>query len=325
VTATSAASARPVPARVPLHCPRDGTPLREEGDAVECGLCGARFSSSRGVVRMVAEMDAFYEGAYLNHVRFVPRSERPWHALPLWIISNGFLWATRRHVPLGATVVELGCAGGVAYFGSRYRMIGVDLSGGSLERASAVYNRCLQADASKPLPLASGSVDAVISSYFWEHIPPPLKPAMLAECRRILRPGGKLVFLYDVKTENPLISALRGVDESRYQREFIEQDGHLGYETPDENARTFEEAGFQVLENRGYERGWLQSSSVYEKMAVWPGMFGFVGRIARLAGRAPFVVPYMAMLRVFDETVARFRPLARSRIVLTVAQCRNAQ
>lgn len=47
-----------------------------------------------------------------------------------------------------------------------------------------------QADLLAPLQLESGSVAVVYSSHFLEHVPRLLVPALLAECFRVLRPGG---------------------------------------------------------------------------------------------------------------------------------------
>jgi len=48
------------------------------------------------------------------------------------------------------------------------------------------------ADLLKPLPLASESVNAVYSSHFIEHVPLEHIGSVLAECQRILKPGGIL-------------------------------------------------------------------------------------------------------------------------------------
>jgi len=48
------------------------------------------------------------------------------------------------------------------------------------------------ADLLKPLPLASESVHAVYSSHFIEHVPLEHIGSVLAECQRILKPGGIL-------------------------------------------------------------------------------------------------------------------------------------
>jgi ubiquinone/menaquinone biosynthesis C-methylase UbiE len=38
---------------------------------------------------------------------------------------------------------------------------------------------------------------------------PEAKPGVLAEFRRVLRPGGKLILLYDVDSDHPLYRRLR--------------------------------------------------------------------------------------------------------------------
>ena len=94
----------------------------------------------------------------------------------------------------------------------RYQTIGLDLSAASLARVANLYAACLQVDLTQGIPLPDASIDAVISSFVWEHILPEHKPAVLAELRRVLRPGGKLVFLYDVDGRHPLYRRMRAVD-----------------------------------------------------------------------------------------------------------------
>ena len=232
--------------------------------------------------------DDFYEGAYENKVFFLPHTERPWNVWPLWLINSGYVWTVRRFVPPGATVVELGCAGGVRYFGRRYRMVGCDLSLSSLKKLE-FYERRVQADATLCIPLPDKSVDAVVSSYFWEHITPLVKPKILQECQRILRPGGKVVFLYDVETENPLIRRFKSNNPPLYSKLFIEGDGHLGYQRPVENLAIFEEAGFRVVEHHGMEKTCLLSPSAYNKLAEFGNNGGRLMKWASRLGQQPFL------------------------------------
>jgi SAM-dependent methyltransferase len=274
----------------------------------------------RGVVQLMRNSDAFYEGHYHNHVAFVPRGEAPWQAWPLWLINSGFLWQVRRQVPAGSHVVELGCAGGVAYFGRRYRMIGCDVSLASLERTAGAYGMCLWADARARIPLEDNSVDAVVSSFFWEHVAPALKPRVLSECRRVLRPGGKLVFLYDVATENPLIGHFRRQRPERYRELFIDGDGHVGYQTPAENHALFTAAGLNVLERRGLEKTPLQPASVYTKLAAMMEAGSGASRAAEALGKAPLFYPYTALLRAVDTAIAPLLPPGWARIELCTCQ-----
>ena len=100
---------------ISLICPNDGSRLAPHQAGDTCPGCGRRFERRDGVVCMIDRPDPFYEGAYENTVSYLPRSEALWSAWPLWLINSGFIWSVRRNVDSGATVVELGCAGGVRY------------------------------------------------------------------------------------------------------------------------------------------------------------------------------------------------------------------
>ena len=76
------------------------------------------------------------------------------------------------------------------------------------------------------LPLASASVDAVISARVFQYIPDP--PAVLAELQRVLRPGGWVGIV--------LPNALNPIKRLRYK-------GRLS--TPLEVGRWFERAGYE--------------------------------------------------------------------------------
>ena len=52
--------------------------------------------------------------------------------------------------------------------------------------------RWLEADVADLAPVADGSVDAVAAIDLVEHIDDPTLAAMLRECRRVLKPGGRL-------------------------------------------------------------------------------------------------------------------------------------
>jgi SAM-dependent methyltransferase len=304
---------------ITLICPHDKAILQETNEGFGCEKCSRNYQIDEGVVRLLEHTDEFYEGAYENQVRYLPRSEKLMHIWPLWLINSGYPWIVRHHVPQGASVVELGCAGGVHYFGRHFRMIGCDLSYSSLKKLQ-VYEHRLQADAAMCIPLPDKSVDAVVSSYFWEHIPPELKPAMLRECHRILRPGGKIIFLYDVETTNPLIQYYKNKDQRLYKKLFIEGDGHLGYQRPQDNISAFKAAGFRVLEHRGLEKTWLQSPSAYDKLARFGG---FASRLLvglSLLGRQPWFYPYTAVMRLVDTVLCPWLPSDWARIDLVVAQ-----
>ncbi len=311
------------PWELKLICPIHRLPLQSGSDgALNCAN-GHAFQYVDDVLCMLAEKDEFYEGAYLNHVKFRPRSEAIWHCWPLWVMCNGYPWMVRKHIPASSVVVELGCAGGVDYFAQRYKMIGLDLSQRSLAKANGAYVARIQADAAQCIPLADGSVDAVISSYFWEHMQPIVKDKILAECRRVLRPNGKLVFLYDIETCNPLIGHFRKQRQDLYRKLFLEGDGHIGYQTPRANLEVIRNAGFKIVAQAPMEKTALQSPSVYSKLAQFGLRFSPLFKHLDSWATGRLFYPYTALVRIADLLAARTLPDNWARITITVAQKSN--
>jgi ubiquinone/menaquinone biosynthesis C-methylase UbiE len=105
----------------------------------------------------------------------------------------------------GERVLEIGPGTGHALaalahsVGPAGRVTGVDLSARMLGRSRRRVTRAghpgriglIQGDAHR-LPLAAGVFDAVFMSFVLELIDTPQIPLVLDECRRILRPGGRL-------------------------------------------------------------------------------------------------------------------------------------
>jgi len=304
---------------VSLICPHDRYPLEKdvEMEMFFCGHCARRFPITESVIRLLEDENHFYEGSFKNQVKFLPRCER-WYAVwPLWLLNSGYVWKVRRYFPPGSILLELGCAGGIAYFGQRYTMIGLDVSYSSLADAAKLYRYNLQAEAF-PIPLPDASVDGVVSSNFWEHIPPDKKPALLMEIHRVLRPGGKLVFLYDVETRNPFISWMIKKDKKLYRELFIEADGHLGYESERRNRELFVHANFTVLEHFGMERTMIQSPSVFVKLGKWRGLPGLMGKVMARLGRSPLFYGYTLLIRVIDQSIGWLLPGSWARITISV-------
>ena len=269
---------------------------------------------------MLKAPDSFYEGTYKNRTSFLPKFDNLMFNWPLWVINSGWLWVIKNHVPKRGILLELGCAGGVDFLGNRYQTIGCDLSFSSLQNISC-YKYKVQMDASKCITLKSESVDAIVSSYFWEHIDPNTKPAILAECFRVLKPNGKIIFLYDVVTKNPLISWFRSKNPSMYLTQFIDGDGHIGYENIRDNIFKFERAGFKIIKNSGLERTPVQSPSIYQKLqyfSIDSDKSAF--RYLAFFGKSPYFYPYSLFLRLIDTIIGPLLPISWSRIHLIAAQ-----
>jgi arsenite methyltransferase len=101
----------------------------------------------------------------------------------------------------GSTVLDLACGSGTDLLlaarrvGPRGRAIGIDMTEGMRRRALAgaraaglLNVEVREADATA-LPVASGSVDVVISNGVFNLLPD--KPRAVREIRRVLKPGGR--------------------------------------------------------------------------------------------------------------------------------------
>jgi ubiquinone/menaquinone biosynthesis C-methylase UbiE len=127
------------------------------------------------------------------------------------LAENPFEYRARNHALRllaarpGEQVLEIGPGTGHALaalarsIGPDGQVTGVDLSTRMLTRTRrraaragyAARAALIQGDAHH-LPLAAGTFDAVFMSFVLELIDTPQIPQVLAECRRVLRPGGRL-------------------------------------------------------------------------------------------------------------------------------------
>lgn len=101
----------------------------------------------------------------------------------------------------GMRVVDLGCGEGplAAAVTGRHRVVGVDASRAML-RGARRHAPVVQGDITR-LPFTRGCVDAVVAVNVLDHLDRPA--AALAEARRVLRPGGRLVIGAISRTDSP--------------------------------------------------------------------------------------------------------------------------
>jgi len=119
-------------------------------------------------------------------------------------------------VGLGESVLEIGSGTGKAllelctHVGDSGSVYGIDLSPGMLQKArdrlehsGASRRVCLLEGDGTHLPYQSGSFSAVFISFTLELFDTPEIPLVLAECQRVLTPGGRLGVVSMLLSEHP--------------------------------------------------------------------------------------------------------------------------
>nr|WP_205745571.1 methyltransferase domain-containing protein [Egibacter rhizosphaerae] len=113
----------------------------------------------------------------------------------------------------GALLVDVGCGAGLLaphLSGRGFRHVGVDLTASALTRARDAGVEVVQGDAAR-LPLGDAAAEVVVAGEILEHVGD--LASTVAECCRILAPGGTLVV--DTIAGNPLARLVVGRVQER--------------------------------------------------------------------------------------------------------------
>ncbi len=185
----------------------------DEGGA-RCACCGSLypFSKEKGFLDMRPP-----EGTFSDLTQYAEEEfhHRPGALRPLFLSARIKTDMMTRMLRLSTKdrVVDVGCGNGRVVFFKRAscaQMVGIDA--GEHFAAEAVATVDLARGDIRRLPFAAGSFDKAYSLDVMEHLPEDGVRAMLAETRRILRPGG-LFFVYShVMMSSRLAGFQRGVN-----------------------------------------------------------------------------------------------------------------
>ena len=175
--------------------------------------------------------DRFFTGGVLD-ARYFDAVNRfdIGYARTMWVYDN---------VRRGSSVLDLGCGEGMLALLKRkdVYLAGVDFSPElvGLARRNGYDVACM--GQVTELPFATASFDCVVSLDLLGHIPFDEKDALLAEIRRVLKPGG--VTMHGIESLNrELHGDYASMSEQRLAH-FIGIDGHIGLEVDEEIATRF--------------------------------------------------------------------------------------
>lgn len=159
-----------------------------------------------------------------------------------------------RHLEFQSPLLELGC--GTGLFSSLlfdHVDCGIDISPKEIEicsRRTSMYGRVACMDA-RTLDFPAGSFQTVFANCVIEHIPG--LDMVLAECRRVLRAGGRVIATVPLRDlESELLIPGEG-----YARLRAQQLQHINLHSRDEWIARFRGAGFESIETSCYLPGAL--------------------------------------------------------------------
>ena len=294
-----------------LVCPACRTPLSAR---FSCAKCGLATISLAGILNFGVK-DVFYEehGLTATGRSF---SSGLIDRVGLFMARHHYLHEICRAIRPGGAVVEIGCGGGTRFLGSRYDMLGVDVSTQSIRQASTVYGSVVQARVEQ-LPLADASADGLISSFTLEHFDDKAVGPCLAEMARVVKPGGVMIHYFDLQCDSPFYQWAER--QNWYQRIFIDQKGHLGIRRFETWIELFRKSGFRPRRARYMCKSWLQDASIWEALIdneMNPWALRTARAITALNKRMPYVVDVMTTL--FQDIVEPVFPHSRAAKVILV-------
>jgi ubiquinone/menaquinone biosynthesis C-methylase UbiE len=219
--------------------------------------------------------------------------------------------ATRRNLPDGGVVLDVGCGSALAadqLVGSHAHYVGLDFGGHHIESAAKRHR-----DATGPLstsfvrgdgehlPLADASVDVVVFTEVIEHL---LRPELAVwEIARVLKPGGVLVMTTNNASEMPLRFPLSDPLAFAEKAFGFTHDGLISH-----RPWVWPEPVSPALLDEGTSAAWVPHT--WHKQAETRRMFATAGLETVEAGSFEFPPPQSRTARWLDSQGARGRRMA---------------
>jgi SAM-dependent methyltransferase len=306
-----------------LICPDCSLILDQSISAFKCNGCMREYPIREGVVCFLDRSDEFYEGAYDATINITFERGRSLKGLLYFhLYREPYLSAIRKYARSGSTILDLGCGGGTRYLSQKGDVVGVDLSFGSLRKAATFYNIGIQADALK-LPFPAETFDLITGCYCFEHFPREGKQYLLKQMYRVLKPGGRVILIFDCDNDNPLFRWLKR-DRKLFRECFVEHDHHYGLETASANLELIKDEGFSILKYKGINKTIFQYLPVYGWMAPYRNkskLISFACCVFSICARHKALwIPYYTLINNFDRMVEDMVPLDYARVLLVVGQ-----
>jgi ubiquinone/menaquinone biosynthesis C-methylase UbiE len=151
-------------------------------------------------------------------------------ARTMWVYDN---------VRRGSSLLDLGCGEGLLALLKRkdVYLAGIDLSPELVDMATRNGYDEARVGQLTELPFEDASFDYVVSLDVFGHVDFADKDALLAEIKRVLRPGG--VTMHGVESLDPNLHPDYRTASPEKLAEFIAVDGHIGLESDEDIARRF--------------------------------------------------------------------------------------
>lgn len=308
---------------IPLICPTCKDMLNISDMSGSCNTCHSTYPVRDGVFCFLESRDSFYEGAYIATTNITFTDDRKSLKARLFFdcYRDPYFRALRNYLQQGQTILDIGCGGGIRYLAQKGDVTGLDLSHLSLSRVAGFYKNAVQADALN-MPFPDNTFDVITSAYNFEHFPPETKDSLLAQIYRVLKPGGKLIFLFDCDNNNAMFRYFKS-NKELYQQCIIETDKHYGLELASRNLERFSKTGFSIVEYFGLNKTICQYLPVFGWLTPYGSRSVMVRHLTKISSiiskYRPLWMGYTAFVSWLDMLMSKIMPLNNSRVLLVVA------